>query len=66
MGVNRPSVKDLRPDHGWGNSHHTQPARKGKERSVEEGEGEHARQESWKENGGTLKLQRVMNRGEGE
>jgi hypothetical protein len=35
MGVNRPSVKSLRPDHGWGNSCHTQSCReKGKRGSV--------------------------------
>jgi hypothetical protein len=38
MGVNCPSVKALRPDHGWGNSHHTQSCReKGKRGSVVDG-----------------------------
>jgi hypothetical protein len=42
MGVNRPSVTAPRPDHGWGNSRHTQSCReKGKRGSVvkEEKEG---------------------------
>jgi hypothetical protein len=30
--VNRPSVEALRPDHGWGNSCHTQPCRTRQER----------------------------------
>jgi hypothetical protein len=38
MGVNHPSVKSLRPDHGWGNSRHTQSCReKGKRGSVVKG-----------------------------
>jgi hypothetical protein len=35
--VNRPSVDALRPDHGRGNSHHTQSCRKGKKGSVGNG-----------------------------
>jgi hypothetical protein len=38
MGVNLPSVKALTPDHGRGNSRHTQSCReKGKRGSVVEG-----------------------------
>jgi hypothetical protein len=38
--VNRPSVEALRPDHRWGNSHHTQSCRKRQERKCGEGKGE--------------------------
>jgi hypothetical protein len=56
--VNRPSVKALRPDHGWGNSRHTQSCReKGKRGSVVKGR-ERARatgiaEENWRNSGNT-------------
>jgi hypothetical protein len=51
MGVNRPSVTTLRPDHGWRNSCHTQPLQTNwQERKC--GGGERARRgiakESWR------------------
>jgi hypothetical protein len=68
--VNLPSVKSLTPDHGRGNSRHTQSCReKGKRGSVVEGrkrERERARQGSRKRTGETLETQGVLNIGEGE
>jgi hypothetical protein len=65
--VNRPSVEAPRPDHGWGNSHHTQSFRKGKKGSVGKGEKRGCkRQGSQKKTGGALEIQGVLNRGEGE
>jgi hypothetical protein len=65
--VNRPSVEALRPDHGWGNSRHTQSCRKGKKGSVGNGGGENTRdRDRGREPGGTLEIQGVLNRGEGE
>jgi hypothetical protein len=58
MGVNRPSIKSLRLDHGWGNSCHTQSCReKGKRGSVAKGR-ERVRvigiaEENWRNYGNT-------------
>jgi hypothetical protein len=65
--VNRPSIEALIPDHGWGNSCQTQSCRKRKERKCGGKEekntcdGYHRRK-----TGGTMEIQGVLNRGEGE
>jgi hypothetical protein len=70
MGVNRPSVKTLRPDHGWGNSRHTQSCReKGKRGSVVEEkrkEGEHATGDRRRELEKLWNHRELLNIGEGE
>jgi hypothetical protein len=67
MGVNHPSVEALRPDHGWGNSCHTQSCRKGKKGSVGKREEEEMRdRDRGREPRGTQEIQGFLNRGEGE
>jgi hypothetical protein len=65
--VNRPSVEALRPDHGWGNSRHTQSCRTRQERKCgDKGERMHATGIVEEKTEGTLEIQRVLNSGEGE
>jgi hypothetical protein len=65
--VNLPSVEALKPDHGWGNSCHMQSCRKRQERKCGKTRGENTRdRDRGRELGGTLEIQGVLNRGEGE
>jgi hypothetical protein len=64
--VNRPFIEALRPDHRWGNSCHTQSCRKDKKGSVGNGRESARDRDRGREPGGTLEIQGVLNRGEGE
>ena len=68
-GVNLPSIEALRPYHGWGNSRHMQSCGKKARKEVwgNRGGRENMRdRDRGREPGGTLEIQGVLNKGEGE
>jgi hypothetical protein len=67
MGVNRPSVEALKPDHRRRNLRHMQYCRKRQERKCGGGRGGNTHdRDCRRKTRGTLGIQGVLNKGEGE